>query len=767
MIIERIDIKSFGQLTDTSLKFSDTVNIIEGPNEAGKSTIAAFIKYMLYGFEANAEAGELGERKKRINWNTGIAEGSMIISVGGKRYQITRSTVETDNGGRIAYKEDSSIVDLESGTPAFGKLPAGEVFFGADRELFENTAFIGQVNDASITEGSVRQAIENILFSGSEKINTQRASNLIKEKMEIIVNEQNTTGVVVDLMKKQSELSDKLLKTDEDNKKVLAKEAELHEIRQRKEEAEKRCAGLIELDSCFCNVKMIQSFDELHSYEADLERKTEAFNDFILDNTNDGFVPTQDYVTDIAIARRSVEDRERRVKEAQLTYAKEQSAVGITKDIESAIGVSDSFGGENKVRDMLDGYSLNKIKCLFGGIFAVLVAIAALVTLIAAPIGTVGKILFAVLVFVSLGGASVLAFFYLGANRGQAKLCQSFGVGTADELKEKIAVISDARNKRDTLKNNTENARAALDSCIKELDTARADLKRVATTWIKGTATDEESLDALEEKVRAFLNEKNKLGEAKMATDIAVKEMRRSLSDKSEIEIRGKVSPLKRKVVSEIDHDEILSSIEEANAIIDEQQRLSFNVESELADLKMRARDPGELYSKIQALDTKINELRVKHKAYYVALSAISSASDNLRLEISPRLGEYATELLSVMTDGKYNDLSVDEELKVNFKLAGGSGRSVDYLSGGTRDLAYIAVRMALIDMLYTEKPPVTFDETFANQDNRRAASMMKAVKKLSDEGYQSFIFTSRQREAGLATELQPRSAIFKLSVSE
>ena len=52
MIIERIEIKSFGQLTDTTLEFSDTINIIEGQNEAGKSTIAAFIKYMLYGFEA-------------------------------------------------------------------------------------------------------------------------------------------------------------------------------------------------------------------------------------------------------------------------------------------------------------------------------------------------------------------------------------------------------------------------------------------------------------------------------------------------------------------------------------------------------------------------------------------------------------------------------------------------------------------------------------------------------------------------------------------
>ena len=67
MIIERIEIKSFGQLTDMTLEFSDKINVIEGQNEAGKSTIAAFIKYMLYGFEPTEEAGAIGERKKRIN----------------------------------------------------------------------------------------------------------------------------------------------------------------------------------------------------------------------------------------------------------------------------------------------------------------------------------------------------------------------------------------------------------------------------------------------------------------------------------------------------------------------------------------------------------------------------------------------------------------------------------------------------------------------------------------------------------------------------
>jgi uncharacterized protein YhaN len=219
-------------------------------------------------------------------------------------------------------------------------------------------------------------------------------------------------------------------------------------------------------------------------------------------------------------------------------------------------------------------------------------------------------------------------------------------------------------------------------------------------------------------------------------------------------------------VLSEINHEEILTGISEAKTVIEEQQRLSFNVENELAELKMRARDPGELYSKIQVLETKINEMRQKHKAYFVALRAINNASDNLRAEISPRLGEFSTDILSIMTDNKYSHLGVDSGLKATFTTPDGMEKSVDFLSGGTRDLTYVAVRMALIDMLYEEKPPIAFDETFANQDNARATSMMKAIKKLTDEGHQSFVFTCRQREAGIATELDPASAIFKLSVT-
>ena len=127
MIIEKINIKSFGVITDMSLEFSESVNVIEGQNESGKSTIAAFIKYMLYGFDNATESGELSERERFINWNNGTAVGSMTVSVKDKKYLISRSTTRTVGDQRDTYKEECSITDLQTGAPVFGKAPAGEV----------------------------------------------------------------------------------------------------------------------------------------------------------------------------------------------------------------------------------------------------------------------------------------------------------------------------------------------------------------------------------------------------------------------------------------------------------------------------------------------------------------------------------------------------------------------------------------------------------------------------------------------------------------
>jgi uncharacterized protein YhaN len=217
-----------------------------------------------------------------------------------------------------------------------------------------------------------------------------------------------------------------------------------------------------------------------------------------------------------------------------------------------------------------------------------------------------------------------------------------------------------------------------------------------------------------------------------------------------------------------VNHQELLEGIEKCKTEIETQDQRAAEVENELASLKLRARDPGELLTKIQALDAQIAKLRLHHKAYYIAHEAVVSAAENLREEISPRLGAYATRLMEVMTQKKYTDLDISDGMRVTFKNANGETRSADFLSGGTQDMTYIAVRMALIDMLYTENPPICFDESFAHQDNLRAAGMMEAIRYLSEEeGRQSFIFTCRARETALATENIAGAGIYKLEARD
>jgi len=773
MIIEKIDIKSFGLIRDMTLEFSDSVNVIEGQNEAGKSTIAAFIRYMFFGFSGLESDEGVSERKKRLNWDTGIAQGSMIVRVKDKRYIISRSTVPArDSAGRESFKEDCSIIDMDSGATSFGKIPAGEVFFGVSLDLFENTAFVGQIGDSAINEGSVRDSIENILFSGSERLNTQRAVTKVGERMEGLIHANGQGGVIFDLLRKKEELIEAMEASNENNKQILAKETELYRIRAERKEAEEKLERLRDLDDCYKNVMLIQTFDQLHALEEDSVKKAEAYAKFIEDNTREGYVPDESYLSEITIARRGVNDAYEALVEAEDAYTREKNAVGITREIEGAIELSDELGGEKQIIKDAKGYRLGVVKNVIFSVLSSLVAVAAAVVLI---VGTgvlaemLARIGFAVVGVLALVGA--VTFAVLGVRDGKrlGLLAAKFGVEGYANLKGKIEVISEARAKRDGMIRSTENARVALEKARIDYDNARRELTKVIVRWGETPPTSDinEFLDNLEAKVSAFLEKKRILLEEKTTSELTVREIRRTLSDKNEIDIRALVSPLRRKVLSGINHDDIITGIAALRAKIAEEDKLAYAVENELIALRSRAGDPATYYVKLSQLEARITELRAKHKAYFVAKKALESATENLRAEISPRLGEYSTKLMAIMTDEKYKDFEVSNGLKVTFTSDSGVERSVDYLSGGTRDLAYIAVRMALIDMLYSEMPPVCFDESFAHQDNNRARAMMRALVHLADEGIQSFVFTCRGRESLLAEEMSKNAAIFKLSVGE
>ena len=83
MTFESLYIKSFGKLNGKRINFSDGINIIEGANESGKSTICAFIQFMFYGLPAKTV-----DKLRYISWDTSLASGFIVIKDKGLRYRI-------------------------------------------------------------------------------------------------------------------------------------------------------------------------------------------------------------------------------------------------------------------------------------------------------------------------------------------------------------------------------------------------------------------------------------------------------------------------------------------------------------------------------------------------------------------------------------------------------------------------------------------------------------------------------------------------------
>ena len=51
MVILQLNIAHFGKLQDKTIALRPGMNVITGDNESGKSTIASFVRDMIYGIE--------------------------------------------------------------------------------------------------------------------------------------------------------------------------------------------------------------------------------------------------------------------------------------------------------------------------------------------------------------------------------------------------------------------------------------------------------------------------------------------------------------------------------------------------------------------------------------------------------------------------------------------------------------------------------------------------------------------------------------------
>ena len=155
--IIRMQLISFGKFRDRTIELSPGLNLLEGPNEAGKSTIQAFLTGMFYGFfqPGAKRRSYTPHRDKYQPWDGGSYRGVLVCRNEERTWRIER-TFDKDSESVKVYDDltgDDLTLDFAYNTVT-RQVQVGEKLLGLSKTAFNNTANIAQMTCASVAQES-------------------------------------------------------------------------------------------------------------------------------------------------------------------------------------------------------------------------------------------------------------------------------------------------------------------------------------------------------------------------------------------------------------------------------------------------------------------------------------------------------------------------------------------------------------------------------------------------------------------------------------
>ena len=193
MQIEKLNIKGFGNLENKSIEFKEGINLVQAPNETGKSTIVGFIKAMLYGASKNKNGNEYSEQERFKPWNEDASfSGSMEYTQGNKKYLLQRNF--SSNTAKI-YDESGEDISSQFNKTKTRGLEVGDAQLEMDEETFASTSYVEQtkLQISKEDQNSVVQRLTNMIQNGNESLSYEKAKGKIEK---LLYDEVGTTRTV-------------------------------------------------------------------------------------------------------------------------------------------------------------------------------------------------------------------------------------------------------------------------------------------------------------------------------------------------------------------------------------------------------------------------------------------------------------------------------------------------------------------------------------------------------------------------------------------
>lgn len=140
----------------------------------------------------------------------------------------------------------------------------------------------------------------------------------------------------------------------------------------------------------------------------------------------------------------------------------------------------------------------------------------------------------------------------------------------------------------------------------------------------------------------------------------------------------------------------------------------------------------------------EVEELEQKLSAVYLAIDTLSEVMNDIYQEYAQKLNERISEILSVITGGKYTGAYLDENFQVRVSTPQNL-LSIWQVSRGTMEQIYFALRMACAEFLNQENAlPLILDDAFLTYDDTR---LEQTLRWLALSGRQVLLFTCHRRE--------------------
>ena len=179
--------------------------------------------------------------------------------------------------------------------------------------------------------------------------------------------------------------------------------------------------------------------------------------------------------------------------------------------------------------------------------------------------------------------------------------------------------------------------------------------------------------------------------------------------------------------------------------------------------LEQKKENEIELEKRIEELKRRLENIKKAKEEIHAIEEAkrnIEEIANEIRSSFGKRLNKQASYYMSKITNGKYDNITIDERLNItinNKKSLIPSSR----LSKGTIEQMYMALRLAAADIIFEkDKKPILLDDAFVMYDNKR---MGNTLKFMAESMEQVVLFSCHTREKVMADKLNLEYNFIKL----